>query len=118
VICPRLLVRTPPHLQAEGRPSKKFLPADVHEGRQFSRGLASVPSSSAWCRRRRRGDDLAPSGSVPGGEVAGFVLRLYLGLDRVFHFSFRALFAMSRDWSVVPLLFSSLDVTSRILMNI
>lgn len=119
VICLRpWLARTPPHLQAEGRPSKKFLPADVHEGMQSSRGLTSASSSSVWCWRRTRGDDLAPSGSVPGGEVAGFVLRLSCGLDRVFQIFFRVLFAMSRDQFVISLLFSSLDVTCQVLMNI
>jgi len=119
VICSRpCLVHSPPHLQAEGRPSEKFLPAVVHEGRQSSCGLTSALSSSAWCWRWWRGGDLTPSGSVPGGEIAGFILQLFQGLDRVFQFSFRVLFAMSRDRLVNFLFFSSLDVICTVLMNI
>ena len=119
VICLRpWSVRSPSHLQAEGRPFKKFLPAFVQEGRQFSSGVASASSSFAWCWRRRRGDGLTPSGCVPGGEVAGFVLLLHQGLDRVFQFSFRVLFARSRDRSVISLFLSSLDVIIPVLMNI
>jgi len=102
---------SPSHLRAERRPSESYLPAGVHEGRQSSSGSTSVSSSFAWCRRRRCGDGLAPSGSVPGGDVVGFVLRLKFGLDCVLQFSFGVLFAMSRDQLVISLLSSSLDVT-------
>lgn len=110
-------VCTPSYFRAERRPLEDFLLALCwQEGRQHSSSSTSASSSSAWCLRRRCGGVLAPSGCVPGGEVAGFELWLYVGLDRVFKFYVRVLFAKSKDQPVIFFILCSLDVIESVVI--